>query len=146
MQIVYTYWWLLHEWTFIQLCHPSDITILNRIFNECKSCEKSSWHNEIKIHKQIWYYITPKNRMNNKITAQILNKELFNQKLDKHIPTSVFSLHFLSQFKNKILPIELMTIVHLYHQYLKFRRCINLQFFKSSICPCARAVYFSELP
>lgn len=126
MQIVYTYWWLLHEWTFIQLCHPSDITILNRIFNECKSCEKSSWRNEIKIHKQIWYYITPKNRMNNKITAQILNKELFNQKLDKQLYRPLYfpfiSCHNLRIKSYRLNWRQLCTyIINIWN----FRRCIN---------------------
>lgn len=56
-----------------------------------------------------------KRKMNNKIIALILNKDQFNQKLDRHLQAYVFFLHFSSKFTNKILRIELSTFMHLYH-------------------------------
>lgn len=54
----------------------------------------------IKNHKQILINIREIERVRGIIkprTAQILNKNLINQKLDKHILASGFSLHFLSK-------------------------------------------------
>lgn len=72
----------------------------------------------LKIYKQIqtnFILGNAKRKMNNKIIALILNKDQFNQKLDRHLQAYVFSLHFSSKFTNKILRIELSTFMHLYH-------------------------------
>lgn len=85
--------------------------------------------------------------MNSKIAAQNLDKGLFNQKLDKHILTSVFSQHFLSKFMDKILPIELLKNVHLhvYHQCLEFYVLNKVGYMPLRKSCLSGVVYFSEL-
>lgn len=65
----------------------------------------------INFFKENRYMAARKSKMNNIITASIKKKEdIFNPKIEKHIPAYAFCLHFF------FLPIESPTFVHLYHQ------------------------------
>lgn len=56
------------------------------------------------------------NKIYPKITANILQTDILNQKLDKYIPDLTFSLHLMSILTTKISPIELQTFVHINYQ------------------------------
>lgn len=96
-----------------------DVTIMGFQRNSCKklACRKDKQYNVINKFDIKWHENESWIKKN---TAQILNKDLINHTLDKLMRPFVLSLQFLSKFTNTILPIELPTLLHFYHQCLEF--------------------------